>query len=226
MLCGEILNVKTGHGQKTASVLMCRRWACEYCQPYCRGKVIRAGKDGAPNIFITLTCQPSRYQSPDDAALDMKRAFVLLRRRIFKRYKIKNLPFLVVFERTKKGWPHMHVLARATWIDQSWLSDQLADLIDAPIVDIRRIQDKGRAAAYVSKYVGKDPHGFAGCKRWWRSHNYDQGENKWEPIIIKNYDPDQWRGAIPVFISLFQAQGWTATRQSATFVFMQKESGP
>src|SRR5690606_38272330 len=112
-----------------------------------------------------------------------------------KRYPSRRFEFLAVFERTKAGWPHLHVLARAPWIAQRWLSEQMADLIDAPIVDIRKIQDEGRAAKYVSKYVGKDPHVFAGCKRWWRSHHYDQDDGwrspkieygtRWEKVDIR-----------------------------------------
>jgi hypothetical protein len=45
----------------------------------------------------------------------------------------------------------------------------MQELLDAPIVDIRRIQDRGRAAAYCAKYCGKQPHKFEGTKRFWRS---------------------------------------------------------
>lgn len=179
MLCAEAVLVNDNAVEGAVSILRCKKWDCPICQPYNRQRVIRKARDGKPNVFITLTCNPHRYDTPDQAAADMKRALVLLRRRIDRKYGVKKLPFMCVFERTKHGWPHMHILARAPWIDQKWLSDQMKELIDAPIVDIRKIQDQGRAAKYVSKYVGKDPHVFEGCKRWWRSHNFDLGE--WEP---------------------------------------------
>lgn len=184
MLCSEMTLVNDGGTEGAYSVMRCKRWSCSNCQPYNRMMVIRAGRRGNPNTFITLTCNPMNYDTPDEAAADMKRAWVLIRRHIKEKYGIINLPFLAVFERTKQGWPHMHILCRASWIDQAWLSDQLRGLTGAYIVDIRRITDQGKAAWYVSKYVGKDPFAFLGCKRWWRSHNYEMEPEEKRPFVM------------------------------------------
>lgn len=54
----------------------------------------------------------------------------------------------------------------------------MRDLMGAPIVDIRRIQDRGRAAAYVAKYAGKNPQRFEGTRRFWTSRDWLDDEHK------------------------------------------------
>ncbi len=48
----------------------------------------------------------------------------------------------------------------------------------APIVDIRRVKDSATFVNYVTKYVGKDPHRFEGCKRYWSSQDYEQRDDE------------------------------------------------
>ncbi|MEE8540002.1 MAG: hypothetical protein V3S54_09300 [Woeseiaceae bacterium] len=89
-----------------------------------------------------------------------------------RRYNLKALPFLAVFEKTKRGEPHLHILLRTVYLDQAWLSDQMKELIGAPIVDIRSLTSAAKIANYVTKYIAKDPHKFIGTKRYWSSRDY------------------------------------------------------
>lgn len=103
------------------------------------------------------------------------------------------MPFLAVFEATKKGWPHLHILSRAKWLDQKWLSNRMRQLIGAPVCDVRTVKNARHLSWYLAKYIGKNPHHFEGTKRYWRSLDYftpaplddpaviDHGE-RWEPI--------------------------------------------
>lgn len=175
VLCSEAILVNSGSDGGQAVTLKCRRWSCDICRPGNRWEVIRKAEDGKPTTFLTLTVNPSRYECPDDAARDLKEAFVKLRKEIKKKYDIDKLPFIAVFERTQAGWPHMHLLIRSKYIHWKWISLVMKRLIGAQCVDIRRITKRKGAAHYISKYIGKDPHSFVGCKRWWRSHNYDLG---------------------------------------------------
>lgn len=50
--------------------------------------------------------------------------------------------------------------------------------MNAPIVDIRRVKGAKEAAAYVSKYVGKEPTVFEGTKRYWRSQDWIWGASE------------------------------------------------
>lgn len=222
MLCSEASLVNASDIQGHAVSLKCKRWSCPICAPLNRKQVIRKGRQGKPNAFLTLTCNPHGYECPDDAARDLKHAWVVLRRRIEKRYARKNIPFLAVFERTKRGWPHLHLLIRAPWLDQKWLSDQMADLINAPIVDIRKIDDEGRAARYVTKYVGKDPHVFEGCKRWWRSHNYDLGEDERSPLVTYGSRWVEERKPLATVARELKAMGYYITEERDGFIAYQR----
>ena len=111
--------------------------------------------------------------TPDAAARQLVHAWRMVVQR-GKREKIfKEIQYIAVFEETKKGWPHLHILARTSWIAQAWLADRMQQYANSPIVDVRKVKTKERAAWYVSKYVAKEPHRYQGCKRYWRTHGYD-----------------------------------------------------
>lgn len=169
MLCTRYTLVKRNPKIITAEPLRCRSWQCPHCNPIRRQKCIREAAHGEPTTFITLTANPAFESSPDRRACALAAAWREVRRRACKKYGYDNIPFYCVFEKTKKGEPHLHILARVKWIDQKWLSAQMAELTQSPIVDVRAI-DKGRAPArYIAKYIGKDLTPFKGTKRYWRS---------------------------------------------------------
>lgn len=178
VICSEAIAVNRGGFDKQAAILKCKRWSCEICRPMCAWRVVKAACRGNPNKLITFTCKPDQYETPDEAARAMKNALVALRKALAREKGIAKLPMIIVFEAHKSGWPHMHILARGPWISQVWLSDTWKRLTGAWCVDIRKIQDGGRAAKYVAKYLGKDLHSFKGCKRWWRTHDYEKNEEK------------------------------------------------
>jgi hypothetical protein len=95
------------------------------------------------------------------------------------------IQFLAIFEEHKSGWPHLHILARAKWIGQLWLSLQLEELIGSPIVHVTRLQDAGRGAAYACKYASKASKRFATSKRYWQSAAYRCGPT-WVPKPVPN----------------------------------------
>lgn len=120
-----------------------------------------------------------------------------------------RLPFLIVFELTKKGEPHVHIALRAKWIDMFWLSREMEALTGAPIVDVDRINDLGRVAYYVSKYMSKAPERFEGCKRYWRSLDWlDCAEPDDDARAAEG---DGWRIIWKPFDQIIQsmtARGW------------------
>lgn len=97
-----------------------------------------------------------------------------------------KLPFLAVVESTKLGWPHLHVLARSSWISQMWLSAQADDVLGSPVVDIRRIKKKAQTVAYCAKYCTKCEHKFGTTKRYWQSRDYQLANDNRPP---KEKDP-------------------------------------
>lgn len=221
--CTDRTIVNENQSEGVISTLKCKRWSCPECIALNRRKVIDRARDGNPDKFLTLTWNANRRETPDEAARVMKNAWVVLRRRIAKAYGVKNVPFIVVFERTKRGWPHMHILMRAPFMPQEWLSEQMADLIDAPIVDIRQIKSRKMAFWYITKYLGKDLASFKGCKRWWRSHNYEiEREPETSPlrfgthiqIVDINYHTVKSRIDAAGYDIVAERRGWCHFRRS------------
>lgn len=184
-LCTDRSIVNEGPSEGTVATLRCKRWSCPDCAPRNRKLVVAKARDGNPTVFMTLTWNASRPEGPDEAARILKNAWVNLRRRIERTFGQKKIPFICVFEKTKRGFPHMHILMRAEYIPQDWISEAMAELIDAPIVDIRAIKSRKMAFFYVTKYLGKDLAPFQGCKRWWRSHNYEvEKDDPYVPFLF------------------------------------------
>lgn len=172
MYCGGSTQVKHGENGLSARPLRCRAWTCDHCAPQRKKQLIALGFAGKPNRFLTLTVNPALYNSQARRAEMLSRAWRLLRKRIRRKFHWDRVPFLAVVERQKSGEPHLHILLRCPYLPQAWISEQMRDLIGAPIVDIRWITDQGRVAAYIVKYCGKDPHRFPNTKRYWRSPDW------------------------------------------------------
>lgn len=133
---------------------------------------------GDPGVMLTLTRKPDPTITKDIAAQQLSHAWRKLRLRAMRHYNLKALPFMAVFEQTKAGQPHLHILLRVKWLDQQWLSAQMDDLLQSPIVHIKRLDSRGRAAAYCAKYCGKSPNQFGKCKRYWKSQDYEKRPKK------------------------------------------------
>lgn len=183
MLCSEIVKVNANHIGGQARLLKCKRWSCEICRPDNRRRVIRLAAKGQPDKFMTLTSKAFQYETPDIAAQAMRDAFARLIRLMRKRFPSKTLEYMRVFEATKSGWPHLHILLRAPFIPQRWLSAAWNRLLGSKIVDIRPVGTGEGVANYVSKYIGKDVHRFAGVTRWFRSKGWSLPEDDQDPPL-------------------------------------------
>jgi len=172
MFCRDSSIVKAGDGPLVVLPLRCKCWSCEDCRPDRTRRLVYEAKLGKPTLFITLTSRKRKDRSPSWAARELVKAWRLIRRRYEATHGKGSIPFLAVFEETKRGWPHLHIVARCKWIDQAWLSEQMAELHDSPIVDVRAVKGLRKVAAYIVKYIGKNPMRFDGVKRYYRSLDY------------------------------------------------------
>lgn len=211
MLCGEGAIVNTSRHAAQAVTLKCRAWTCEDCAPMRRKQLAALAASGLPTTFITLTSNPRIGTTPAARARALVIAWRAVVKRIKKHYGYKEVSYFAVFEATKRGEPHLHILARVGWIEQHWLSTQMDELTSSPIVDIRRVRSAGQAAAYVSKYVGKSPHRFDTCKRYWYTRGWDQSGWSYEP----RYAPpgDRWeitRLSVSRVVEDWMRRGWQA----------------
>lgn len=180
-LCGEWTGkqVDMATGEVRAGAIWCKSWHCEYCAPIRQKQLQKQAVDGHPNRFITIT---SRYRpdemTPDQAAQQLVHAWRMVVQRGKRKGIFKDIQYIAVFERTKKGWPHLHILARCSYIQQRWLSLRMEEYAESPIVDVRQVKSRKRAAWYVAKYTAKGPGKFDGCKRYWRTLGYDLSEKR------------------------------------------------
>lgn len=164
--------VKQQAGSVKAIKVTCRSWGCPDCAPGRRRQLMLQAKEGEPERFITLTVNPHWFNSPEERAAKLVHAWRLIRRRFLKLKPNNQCEFLAVFEKTKLGEPHLHIVQRGSFMPQGWLSRQLEELIGAKIVDIRYIRDRKKVMFYVTKYIGKAAQQFASLKRYWRSKRY------------------------------------------------------
>ena len=172
-VCGGWSLVKHELNSTRAITLWCRSWCCADCAPFRRAGLKRLAVDGQPTSFITLTVNPAEGQHPEDRARQLSDAWKIVVKRARRKFPKAPLEYMAVFEETKKGEPHLHIIARAPYIPQKWLSQQMDELIHAPIVDIRKVGKVTNAAKYVAKYVGKGPKAFPALKRYWTSQGWD-----------------------------------------------------
>jgi len=189
-LCSTTSSVNTGDRAVRIVTLRCKSWGCDECQPRRKSQLIALAKSGKPDTFITLTVNPETNLDQARRARALARAWPIVVKRAKKKYGYKSIPYLCVFEATKKGEPHLHILCRVKWIDQRWLSDQMRGLINAPICDIRRVRSTDQAAHYISKYIGKEPGHFNSCKRYWRTQDYEL--TKYVPDTIEGDWSETW----------------------------------
>jgi len=128
-----------------------------------------------------------------------------------------KLPYLVVIEATKLGWPHLHVLARSKWIGQQWLSLQMNQLLGSPIVHIARVNKQSQVAGYVAKYCNKCEHKFGTAKRYWETQSFalSKYQRRKEPL------GEEWGTwiadtHIKRIVNHWIAEGWHVDWKSST----------
>jgi len=173
--CREWSLVKYEPEQRHIKPLCCRSWGCEYCQPNRRNQLMATAASGLPNRFLTLTVNPQVGADPEERLHLLAHAWRVVVQRLRRRYGADQINYFAVVEETKHGEPHLHILLRSPYIPQSYISAAMADLINAPIVDIRRIKTVRDAVTYVAKYIAKAPAQFGKAKRYWSSRNWEVG---------------------------------------------------
>jgi len=180
--------------------LSCRSWSCARCAPLLKHRLIRRLSGVKVFSLLTLTCRPALYASPDHAFLSLSLSIPTFFKRLRRAFPDTPIEYFLVWERTKAGWPHAHLLLRAPVIPQAFISDTWRQLTGAPIVDVRKIHQADHAIHYVAKYLAKDPQTPAGMKRYRSSQHFFDA-------VMSPTDP-----------SPFAPQNWSIRKQSAAEV--------
>jgi hypothetical protein len=168
--CRERTVVAEGDTYGVAVSLPCNSLTCDYCRQKRRRQLINLILAGRFERLVTYTSNPNVGTSPLDRACRLVNAHQKLAKRI--RRLFGEYEYLAILEATEAGEPHLHVLQRGAFIPQQWLSDQMAELVGARIVDIRRAYSRRKVAEYAIKHVGEASHRFGTLKRYWRSKNW------------------------------------------------------
>lgn len=163
---------------------------------------------GKPTKFLTLTIK-DRDAPVDQQALMLSDAFRKLIKRWRRHKKGHPVEYLAVFEpHPSSGRPHLHIMLRAPYTRQQWLSKQMDDLLDSPIVDIRAITDRRKVARYVAKYITKSNVRFGTAKRYWSSPKYEIDKPVKEPATDEFGSGWRvWEDPLWAIAELYRSQG-------------------
>jgi len=127
---------------------------------------------GDPLRLLTLTVNPAYYANPEERLTKLAWAWRTCVKRLRRDLGADSIEYFAVVEETKAGEPHLHILLRSPFIPQRYISAVLGELINAPIVDIRRVRSASDVVRYVAKYITKKPAQFGTSKRYWQSRHY------------------------------------------------------
>lgn len=186
-MCGHLTLIAEDQSRVKLQRVRCHTWTCPRCAPRRKKRLFKEAITGRPNRLITLTVRPDQFRTPHEAARALSLAWRRCRDTLKRYHGHSEIESLAVFERHKSGWPHLHILVRSRFISQRWLSQYMGNRINSPIVDVRQIKTRKMAAAYVTKYLTKNPEKFRGTKRYWRTAAYSPSRKK------KQKSPLHWR---------------------------------
>jgi hypothetical protein len=128
----------------------------------------------------------------------MRKDWPKLRKRICRRLGIKTLKYVAIVEWTEKGAPHLHILCQCGYLRQRWLSGVWKHLHGAPIVDIRKVTENDKAAAYLAKYLTKCTLMPKRLRRWSATRGYlpawqSPAKKPEDPALSWKYDSESLR---------------------------------
>lgn len=160
------------NGQRAIAIpAPCHRWECPDCGPPKVARLHHRLKSYRPNRFLTLTCNPTTYSSPTHAFIHMSQQFTRLIKHANRHLVRTPITYVLIWERTKAGWPHIHTLLKCDYIAQRYLSKLWAHYTGAKIVDIRKVFKQPHMRTYLEKYLLKELAAPKHFKRFRASRN-------------------------------------------------------
>lgn len=211
-LCSPLSSLKSSPDGLEIAPVRCKKWDCPHCHQINRRRVIAIAMASKPKAMLTLTVSAKMHPTPTDAATALKEGLRLLRLRLKRHPRLSNFEFMAVFEKHKSGYPHLHLLIKGDYLPWKWLRRVWEEITGSYHVDIRKISNRGMAAFYVAKYIGKDLTAFEGCKRWWRSHGFSkEASDEYAPDYVKA-DFSRFDVSFNHLLIFAAYRGWTSTK--------------
>jgi len=154
--CGSGSVVGYSQERQTSVIIpcTCKSWWCMKCKTPKALRLIERICSGDPQRMITLTSNPNACESPSDALDIMKAGCKLLFRKIRKTFG--PFEYVLINELSKRGWPHVHIAMRGSYLSHHWLKYWWNAFTGAPIVHIQIIKNEKHASRYMAKYFLKD----------------------------------------------------------------------
>jgi len=202
--CGAWSLVKDEDGLKTAVPLRCHSWSCPYCAPRLKKRLFVALRGTDATTLLTLTCNPARWPSPAASFRPLSVAINHLVKRIRRLCPSAEFEYFAIWESTKRGWPHVHIIFRGPFLPQQWVSQQWYDLTGAPIVDVRFLHSPSDVTSYIASYLAKEPSAPKGFKRYRSSRHFFK--NRPAAEVMRPHCSARW--TIVQASPLAVAQGW------------------
>jgi hypothetical protein len=178
-VCGMFSLVVIEEDSVKVAPIGCGLWKCPLCAKRKANHWIARIRNEDAQLFITLTLNPATIPPEVTPQKQIYRAFS----KLVKRIRDKRGPFeyVATLEFTKRGLPHLHVIARSRYIPQKWLSQQAQQSGLGKICYIKKVDSAGRAVRYIAKYLLKaaDATEFeAGTRRIRASRGFFQNSVK------------------------------------------------
>lgn len=160
---GSIILVDPKTCEAKTIPIFCKSWICPHCSKLKQRRLEQRIRSAHPNKFITLTVEQTPGLTRHDAETTIREhwsKFIAAVRKFKPEFE-----YLKVIEWTKKGWPHVHVVARSDYLPQSLLATLWRKHVLPGFVDIRKIHDGSAMPREITKYVTKTARHYARRKQ-------------------------------------------------------------
>lgn len=134
----------------------CKSWKCKPCAVRLTERWRARIHLAHPERFITLTWDVRNEQDPVEAYSTMKEQFPKLVRLIRKRFG--QFEYVLIWEWTLRGYPHIHILQKGCYLPQKWLSKAWSHLGCGEVVFIKDVSSAKHINKYITKYLTKNGH--------------------------------------------------------------------
>lgn len=137
----------------TVVPLGCNRWDCERCGHRRARRWAARIAAAEPERFLTLTGNPHTHLLPAQVFHAMRKGWNKLVQMI--RRKAGTFEYVGIWEVTKRGYPHLHILQKGEFVPWHWLKAVLPRCGFGPICSVKKVYKSSQAAHYVTKYLAK-----------------------------------------------------------------------